>query len=215
MKITSPIFGTMSGKLGGAVASKARGGVQYLRKLSIPSNPRSQYQTTIRLILTAIAAAWRSDLTGTQRSAWEGISPGQSSGIDSYVKANTNILLAGETRVDDAPASLALATDPLALTSVTAATRVVLLDTAASVDIQFNVFVSRPQNASRLARQHPYTFAGTVPAAGTSVVIPVGHPAAGLVAGDIVYVRVVQYGVSGGGFEAQVAPAQEFRAIVV
>lgn len=59
-----------SGKIGGHVASKNRGGA-FLRTKVTPSNPQSVRQMTVRGIFGSISAAW-SALTNNQRASFDG-----------------------------------------------------------------------------------------------------------------------------------------------
>ena len=220
MKVISPIFSSMRGKLGGAVGAVSRGGVAYFRALVIPSNPRSVQQTTMRLITTALAAAWRGTLSDLQRAGWTAISPDTSSGIDTYLAFNSQALLANDNRIDDAPDSRALITGPYEPANITvdaSAHTVALAANSPGVDCAVNVFLSAPQQTSRLAQQFPFRFIGvsTDVEAGGTVNIPITHPAYNLVAGDIVYVRLVQFGLAGGTQEGKLASEQTFRATVV
>lgn len=215
MKITSPILGTMSGKLGGAVGANSRGGVQYLRKLVKPGNPRTVAQTTIRLILTSISAAWRSVLTDLQRAGWEGISPASSSGIDSYLKGNAAAVQGGQARTDDAPDSLALVTDPVASVTYVASTHLITATGVATANVMWNALASAAQASSRLAQQHPVQFVQQKAAAVTQTfTVPVGHPARNVVAGDIVYIEIQQTGKATTATAGQVSTPQLFRVVV-
>ena len=213
MKWISPIFSSLSGKLGGAVGTTSRGGTKVLRSLIIPGNPRSIYQTTVRLIMTSMAAAWASTLTDLQRSVWESISPPNSSGIDSFVKGNMQRLLGALARVDDAPATLALTTTPVLTVAVDASAHTVTF-TAVDALQAMNVYVSKPQNSSRLSQQFPETFAGKAAATVATITLAVTHPAYNLVAGDIVYVKLVKFGADATN-AGQVATEQLFRVVVV
>lgn len=222
MKFGQPILSSeLSGSLAGVTASSSRGGTNYFRVRARPGNPRSFAQSTIRLILTGLAAAWSSTLNDAQRAAWAAIAPDNSSGIDAYNKGNTQRLLGLGARIDAAPDSLAMTTAPYpqASVSVDASAHSIILAAlaAANADASANVYISKPQNTSRLSQQFPYTYAGTVAdcQAGGTAVMNVNHPAYSLTAGDIVYVRIVQW-LSGSGTGAgQVATPQEFRLTVV
>ena len=76
-------FGMMmtdaSGKLGGQVFSKNRGG-SYVRTKVTPINPQSVAQSAIRSIFASISQGW-SALTDTQRQSWN-------SAVDSYGKTD-------------------------------------------------------------------------------------------------------------------------------
>ncbi len=59
-----------SGKIGGHVASKNRGG-SYLRTKVTPNNPQTVAQMTVRGIFASISSAW-SSLTQGQRDSFDG-----------------------------------------------------------------------------------------------------------------------------------------------
>lgn len=208
MKVTSVIFDTMSGKLGGAVAAKARGGIQYLRKRVIPSNPQTANQSFIRAAMTGIAAAWRSTLTSVQRAGWTELAHADESGIDVYTASNVQVVRAGLARVDAPPTtrSAAFANTPAIVGNLydqdTDAANITITNGARAVTTggKLNVYASSGnQSPSRLAQQHPYTYVTTIPQTGstTSPVINLDDFLAapwseGTVDGDkIGYVRVV------------------------
>lgn len=218
MKFGQPLLTSeLSGAMGGAVASSARGGRNYFRVRARPANPRSPAQSTMRTILASLAAAWRNTLTGPQRAGWESIASSTESGINVYTGNNSQVLLAQETRVDAPPVSKSLAAEPvITLPSVDAS--------AHTIDVEFptesvatavcNVFMTAQQSPSRSSRQNPYSFVGTYPApldGGASIAIPATHAGYNLTAGQIVYVRVVIVDPTSG----RVAIGQEFRCIVV
>lgn len=215
MKWTSAIFTSLSGKLGGAVATKSRGGQNNLRSLVIPSNPRTFAQSRMRLILASLAAAWRGTLTSTQVLAWDALATGPDSGIDVYVRVNSQIILAESPRVDAAPVSPTFAADPLTGIGADASAMTALFSNTTFNDDYFvNVFASvHKQHFSRLSQQFPFTFVGTVQLDGaannTIDLVPI-YGAAGLVAGDIIYLRFVQLDING-----RVAIPQEGRVVVV
>lgn len=203
MKLGRPLFTTdMSGSVGGCTAAKARGGLLYLRSRVTPSNPRSGNQSRMRLILSGIAAAWRGTLTGTQRASWAALAGDNESGIDAFVKVNSQVVLAGGDRVDTPPASITLDAPPPSALVVDASDHAVKITPVTfGDDIWGNVFVSSSkQNASRLSQQFPYTYLGTVHFADASQVTIDFNTIAGLVgaaAGDIVYVRLVTVDING------------------
>lgn len=219
MKFGQPILSSeLSGSLAGVVASSSRGGTNYFRVRATPGNPRSFAQTTMRLILTSVAAAWSSILNDAERAAWAAIAPSNSSGIDAYMKSNSNTVLAGLGRLDAAPASLALSTTPEAAPVVDASDhKITFAANATGAIAGLNVYISKPQKSSRLSQQFGFTYAGTIDGviAGGFVTIPTTHPAYQLTAGDIVYVRCVQVGKDvGGDPTGQIATEQDFRVIV-
>ncbi len=70
MAITRPgsIVGQVSGRIGGLVFSRNRGG-DYVRNGPSPTNPQSSYQTAVRNALSLASAGWDT-LTDSQRAAW-------------------------------------------------------------------------------------------------------------------------------------------------
>jgi len=100
------------GKIGGHVASKNRGGA-YLRTKVSPVNPQTAFQSVVRVLLTALSQAWRS-LTSVQRAAWNSAVENfkgtnvfgdikTPSGLNLFVRLNSNIELAGGTRITEPP----------------------------------------------------------------------------------------------------------------
>lgn len=114
MLFRGTIVGAASGKMGSMVASHNKGG-QYLRARVTPSGAvASPAQATVRNSLAALAAAWGTELSAEQRSAWEDYAlnvPGsnalgdsiQLSGQNWYIACNVPRLQASLARVDDAP----------------------------------------------------------------------------------------------------------------
>jgi hypothetical protein len=220
MKFGTPLLTTeLSGALGGVVGANARGGVSYFRARIRPGNPRSPAQTVTRAVLTGLAAAWTSVLTGVQRAAWEAISPAESSGIDTFIKGNMQQRLAGEDYAADAPVSVSLASSPLATAVVVdASAHTIVISIPDTADTSISVYISKGQSPSRLARQFGYTYVDNSDLDGNTgtntVNIPVSHPAYNLTAGDVVYVRIVPFGDTNDPFEGQVGGAQELRIVV-
>jgi len=218
MKFGAPILTSeLSGSLGGVVASSARGGVGYFRVRARPGNPRAIAQTTVRTILAGLASLWRSTLTALQRTGWAALAASGESGIDAYARANFQARLAGELATNTPPVSIGL-DDPTILTAavVDASAHTVTPTTfTGTVTRSMNVYVSRPQNASRLSQQFGFTYAGTIKEGNTFITLAATHPAFNLTAGDVVYVRCVEFGEVGEEDAARVAIAQEFRSIVV
>lgn len=96
------------GKIGGHVASKNRGGA-YLRTKVTPVNPQTSFQSVARARITTFSQGWRS-LTAAQQSAWNSaVSNFQKtdifgdlknpSGLNLYVRLNSNITEAGGTAI--------------------------------------------------------------------------------------------------------------------
>jgi hypothetical protein len=213
VKFGNPLLTSeLSGSLGGVVASKARGGLGYFRVRARPGNPRTAGQTIMRSILASLAIAWRLTLTGVQRAGWEAAAAEGSSGIDRYVLANSQLLLAGQPRVNTAPTT-AFAPAPIV-------SAVVLDESAATIGFDIpltntgfvNVYATRGQSASRAARQFNYLYVGTTVEDDTgpvTVAIPSTHPAGDAAVGQIVYIRLVTFDGDG-----NVVTGQEFRVTV-
>jgi hypothetical protein len=104
-----------SGKIGGHVASKNRGGA-YLRTKVTPTNPNSPAQAGARALLASLSTGW-SELSEAQRDSWNGAVKDYAttdifgdiknpSGINLYVKLNANLLGSGQGALTTAPAKV-------------------------------------------------------------------------------------------------------------
>ena len=227
MKCSSAILTNMSGKLGGAVAAKARGGVQYFRSLVIPRNPNTAAQTTVRGIMASLASYWRSTLTGPQRESWETLAEsgsGEVSGEALYVgngfhqRLGATVTGGDLTDLNTAPASASTPLSPLSAFVADASAHSIAFaintgDPWNATDVGgLNISVSKPQSASRLSQQFGYTYAGTEDNEATSpvtLVLPTTHPAYSMATGQVVYVKVVAFTIDG-----RQSVAQEFRVTV-
>jgi hypothetical protein len=198
MKLGQPLLTTdMSGSLGGLTAAKARGGVLYARARVRPSNPNSGPQSQARNALTSVAAAWRSELDAAQRAAWDNLATGDKSGIDLFMAPNALRKRAGQAIIEDAPETLAaIFTQP----SGVVITDEGLIDATLTATDTFNattggavhVFATRPQSESRLSRQFPFTYAGSVIRNLAAVnVSDMQYPYPNPSVGDIVYLRFI------------------------
>ena len=101
------------GKIGGHVASKNRSGA-YLRTKVTPSNPNTVAQTQARGILASLSQGW-GQLTDSQRQGWNDAVKEwgttdifgdikNPSGINLFVKLNSNLLNIGLASLSDVPA---------------------------------------------------------------------------------------------------------------
>jgi hypothetical protein len=97
-----------SGKIGGHVASKNRGGA-YLRTKVTPTNPQSIAQGAVRARMTSLSQGWRG-LSASQRAGWNGAVGDfqktnvfgditKPSGINLYTKLNANLMEAGAAQI--------------------------------------------------------------------------------------------------------------------
>ena len=109
-----------SGKIGGHVASKNRGGA-YLRTKVTPSNPRTALQSQARGILGSLSTQWGL-LTEAQRKAWNDAVANFSktdifgdiknpSGINLFVKLNANLINSGQAQLTLPPVKLEIPSD--------------------------------------------------------------------------------------------------------
>lgn len=101
-----------SGKIGGHVAAKNRGGA-YLRTKVTPLNPNTAAQAGARSLLASLSTAW-AGLTDAQRKSWNDAVASfattdifgdlrNPSGINLFVKLNANLSNSGQTLIDNAP----------------------------------------------------------------------------------------------------------------
>jgi hypothetical protein len=147
-----------SGKIGGHVASKNKGGA-YLRTKVTPNNPQTSYQAAVRDRLASLSQAWRS-LTEAQRAAWNGAVSQfkrtnifgdlkEPSGFNLYQRLNNNILVVGGTVIDTPP--LPVSTDTysnLVLTGASGTPALSLAFTAvAGDDSGYKIFATAPHSA--------------------------------------------------------------------
>ena len=178
MLFKSALVTAASGSLGGLVASHNRGGA-YLRARTIPVNPGSVFQQTVRDAVISLAAKWGELLTVAQRTAWEVYAdavpipnalgdPRVLTGLAMYVRSNVPRIQVGYPRVDDAPTIFNLGdvtgpgydglTPPLAVTISFDP----LDDWANEDDSGMLVYISPPKMQSINYYKGPYRLAGTI-----------------------------------------------------
>lgn len=179
MKFKSAILTQASGSVGGATYSRNRGGM-YIRARSVPTNPSSAFQETVRALVASLTTAWVSTLTAAQRSAWnvyaENVlmpdSLGEArniGGLGHYIRSNVPRMQAGLSRIDDGPTvySLPTFTAPT-IDAITAAdddadiTFTAADDWATETGGALIIAASRPQNVSINYFTGPYRYAGLV-----------------------------------------------------
>ncbi|MGZ5506922.1 MAG: hypothetical protein ACXWKH_11140 [Limisphaerales bacterium] len=202
MIFKSPLISLASGKLAGNVLTRGRGNSLVMRKLSIPTNPRSDSQNANRSFFAGLAATWATVLTSAQRIAWEGYAssvtlinklgdPIHLSGISMYIRNNQARLSAGPStdinlaRIDDAPAIHTLGAPPdLSAADWKATTP---FGTTGLVPIpepgtsgQIGLKFSAPQNAGRKFFNGPFKTFGTIPFETTDMTVDIGETLANL-----------------------------------
>lgn len=103
----------MRRSLEGNTFSRNKGG-SYVRQRVRPINPNTPDQINKRQQLSLLSKAWGAELTQVQRDGWTAFAEIntiidvlgqvlQLSGIQMYIRVNARLLIAGETRIDDAP----------------------------------------------------------------------------------------------------------------
>ena len=113
MLFKSPVYTQASGSIGGLTYSHNRGGL-YTRARSIPTNPNSTEQQTVRAAFGSLSQRWTQTLTETQRDEWENyaaLTPVTNrlgdelilSGQQMYIRCNTVRIQCGVAEVDDGP----------------------------------------------------------------------------------------------------------------
>lgn len=113
MLFKSEIVTQVSGSVGGTTYSHNSAGM-YRRARSIPVNPNSAAQQTVRNNMSELAQAWNNVLTQAQRDAWDNYAnlspitgvlgdPLVLSGQQMYIRCNAVRLRAGAARVDAGP----------------------------------------------------------------------------------------------------------------
>lgn len=178
MKYTSAIASTGSGSMGGATASRNKGG-QYFRRRAIPTNPSTARQQIVRNGMATLSQRWGNVLTVVQRAAWavygENVPTtdtlGQSinlSGIDWYIAMNNVRISAGKTIVDTAPTTFTLASLTPPVVTGTAASGIGTVSftntdiwatlSGGGLAMQF----SRPQSAGITFFKGPFQLGGTI-----------------------------------------------------
>lgn len=101
-----------SGKIGGHVAAKNRGGA-YLRTKTTPSNAQTSAQSGVRNLFTSLSQAWRA-LDQEQRDAWNAAVADYSrtdifgdirvpSGSNLFQRLNNNLINVGQSMITSPP----------------------------------------------------------------------------------------------------------------
>lgn len=226
MKYKSAIFTELSGKLGGLVASTARGGIGYLRKLVDPSNPNTFLQNASRNAVSSAAAYWRTIMNDAQRELWWDIAEGSGTGASIFTRLNQPRFYTNATgrQVVEGTGTgpLAVITAPPDGTSVPFNGATIVIDDSANAmsvsglevtdawqadadggASQFAVmyiYASHQQSSSRLSRQHPFELITAVlvgdPTA-TFASIPLAALGFTTEAGKVMYVKYYVQDIAG------------------
>lgn len=178
MKFKSALVTQASGSIGGMTASRNRGGM-YFRARSIPVNPSTTFQQTVRTNFTSLAAAWTDDLSEAQRTSWNTFAVNvtvtdsfgdqrQISGINHFIRSNALRLQAGLSTVLQAPSSFtgvsfgepSITDWDLALQEVDISFTLALWRTQNGGALL--VYLSRPQGEGINYFRGPYRLAGII-----------------------------------------------------
>jgi hypothetical protein len=159
-KITmSAVVGAASGKAGGVVFSKGRGGAIVRIKRS-PAQPHSNSQQGVRASFTSFSQAWSATVTAPARQAWIALAAnhpvkdifGQTvvlTGLQLYQALNRALATLGLARIDTPPLTLS-AEFPGILTLVATVTGPVLTVLPATFNtaaMGWSILVTRPLSA--------------------------------------------------------------------
>ena len=172
-----------SGSIGGQTWSRNRAGA-YARARSVPVNPNTDRQNAVRVAVRNLSIFWTTQLTQNQRDGWDVYAAavdwlnklGQSinlTGLNHFVRCNTQRVVSGIARIDQAPAiqDIGDAEDQLAATASEGTQDLTIDGNAAGpwiADAGSWQFYSMglPQNASIKFFGGPYRFFTAVPSAG-------------------------------------------------
>lgn len=156
----------MSGSIAGNTFSRNRYGA-YARSRSVPVNPNTARQQTVRNSLAALTMVWSQTLTAAQRAAWNLYAAnvvmtnrlGESinlSGFNHFLRSNSLLQQNAKTLVADGPTTFEIPeSDPAFAISASEATQVIsvtyddTLDWCDEDEAYMFLFQGQPQNAQR------------------------------------------------------------------
>lgn len=170
-----------SGKIGGHVASRNRGGAYFRTKVT-PINPQSAAQLTVRNRLAGRSQAWRG-LTQAQRDAWNA-SVGDfartdifgdlknPSGFNLYQRLNNNLLTVGAAAIVAPPVVGAVLSVAIISISPAAATSLIpmVLSAAVPANTAMKIFATAPQSPGKSFVKSEFRLITTLPAASATPV---------------------------------------------
>lgn len=176
------------GSAGGSVYSRNKGGA-YIRARTVPINPRSLKQQTVRNNFGANAKLWSGTMTGAQRAAWIAFAAANPlvnilgasiivSGLAMSQKLNQRLAQMGIAAIVAPPANLNVVgiVVPTALAAVHGAGSVTLTTAAqpAPAGTSYYVFGAPPMSAGKKATSSAYRYLATVAPTAAAVSITVG-----------------------------------------
>lgn len=165
------------GKLNGTVFSKNRGG-SYTRTKVTPSNPQTSYQTVVRQRLAAFSAGFRA-LTAAQILAWNNavsdflgtnvfgdtVTP---TGLQLYVKLNSNLAGIGAAAISDPPSPTALSPLTATIASLTNAAFTAALGSI-TTDETYVIEATSPVSPGRTFLKNEFRVITTVAGTGAPI----------------------------------------------
>jgi hypothetical protein len=165
-----------SGKVGGHVASRNRGGAYFRTKVT-PVNPQTTPQLNARQRLTTRSQAWRG-LTQAQREAWNAAVQAYAktdvfgdlknpTGFNLYQKLNNNLVNVGSAAITlpPVPSSIATVTISSLVAAAGAGTLTLNLSGAVPAATAVKVFATAPQSPGVSFVKSEYRQITTLPAA--------------------------------------------------
>lgn len=175
MKITPSMLGAMSGKLGGLVAARNKGG-QYFRRNAMPTNPQTPGQTANRTLFGANVNAWiqLTDADKVSWNVWAANVPfldalGQTyhmSGQQAFIRAHSALVAGGPGPFETAPTLFDNGMPVIAMGQLDVGAVAGQVDygftigaPGASEDGCLIVYVSRPQSLGKSFFKGPYQLA--------------------------------------------------------
>jgi len=172
MKFTSPVYSAASGSIAGITYSRNRFGL-YTRQRSVPVQPNTELQQSMREYMRTLVNAWTNTLTSAQRAAWALYasnvamidSLGQTeylSGQNQFIRSNLSRLQNHYAEIDAGPTTFDLGQFTAITFTASEATQEISVtfnngDAWANADGS-GLFVGqgKPQNASRAFFKGPF-----------------------------------------------------------
>jgi len=203
-----------SGKLGGHVVAKNRGG-SYMRTKTTPINPQSAHQTTIRNRMSVLSTGWGA-LTQPQRDLWnKAVSAFKKtdifgdikspSGFNLYVKLNCNLALVGVAAIVSPPSPIALPSFTTAtLAAATGAQTLALtyLPTPVPAGVAIVIECTPAMNPGKSFVKNDFRYVSKIAAAGASPfaagVAYIARLGAIGSAGKVIWMRITTYSITTG-----------------
>lgn len=233
MKFKSEVLTQASGSIGGTTYAHNRGGL-YRRARSIPTNPNSAAQQTVRTNFGQLATRWNDSLSSSSRAEWENYAanspttdalgdPLVLTGQQMYIRCNSVRLRGGLTPQDAGPTTFGLAD----LSTVT-----IPVDTAVDeINVAFNngdpwanevggaliVQTSRFYDGSKNYLKGPFRYLGKVTGAATPPTSPnlmAATNAFGQAPGDFAAGQVMFWRACAVRADGRLSAVQSYRTVL-